>query len=92
MSINIRNAYEYLDDNYSTAIAILLTGLLVIGSFGLVFGIYCLLGWLLFAVWQPIAWELNLPQFNYWTAVGVVAVIKLILGKSRVISTKSDPD
>jgi hypothetical protein len=43
MSINIRNAYEYLSDNCSTAIAILLTGLLVIGSFGLVFGIYCLL-------------------------------------------------
>lgn len=91
MSINIRNAYEYLNDNYSTAIAILLTGLLIIGSFGLVFGIYCLLGWLLFAVWQPIAWELNLPQFNYWTAVGVVAVVKLILrGKSITTTTKSE--
>lgn len=91
MNINIRNAYEYLNDNYSTVIAILLTGLLVIGGFGLIFGVYCLLGWLLFAVWQPIAWELNLPQFNYWTAVGVVAVVKLILrGKSITTTTKSE--
>lgn len=43
--------------------------------------------------WNAIAWECNLPQFNYWTcvcAVGAFGIICNFLGKIFHDNSKND--
>ena len=54
---------------------------------GLVFGIYCLEGWMLLLLWNWLAVGLlNAPALGYWVCVGIVFALqflgRLIFGRS----------
>lgn len=54
---------------------------------GLVFGVYCLEGWVLLLLWNWLAVGLlNAPTLSYWVCVGIVFALqflgRLIFGRS----------
>ena len=54
---------------------------------GLVFGIYCLQGWIFLLLWNWLAVSLlNAPALGYWVCVGIVFALnflgKIIFGRS----------
>jgi hypothetical protein len=54
---------------------------------GLVFGIYCLQGWIFLLLWNWLAVSLlNAPALGYWVCVGIVLALsflgRIIFGRS----------
>ena len=59
---------------------------------GVMFGIYCLQGWIFLLLWNWLAVSLlNAPALGYWVCVGIVAALhflgRIIFGRS---SSNSD--
>ena len=56
---------------------------------GIVFGVFCLQGWIFMLLWDWLAVSLfNAPALGYWICVGIVLALnflgKLIFGRIRV--------
>ena len=69
--------------------------LVLLLSVGLVFGAYCLLGWIFMLLWNWLAVGLlSAPTLNYWVCVGVVFALKflgnLIFPKPSSVNIKSE--
>lgn len=46
---------------------------------GLIFGAYCLLGWIFMLLWNWLAVELlSAPALNYWVCVGIVFALEFL--------------
>ncbi len=61
---------------------------------GVLFGVYCLCGWIFMLLWNWLAVELlSAPALNYWVCVGIVFALKflgnLIFPKPSSGNTKS---
>lgn len=68
--------------------------LILLLCLGLVFGAYCLSGWIFMLLWNWLAVGLlSAPALNYWVCVGIVFALKflgnLIFPKSSNSNTKS---
>lgn len=80
----IRDFYYNIEDAVPTVLAVILTILFTALGLGLVFGIYCFLGWILMLVWGAIAAAFGLPVFDFWVYVGIVVLLKAIQKKVKV--------
>lgn len=81
---------NYVNDIYETcgcllgSIIILLCFALI---FGIVFGVFCLQGWIFMLLWNWLAVSLfNAPALGYWVCVGITFALcflgRLIFGRS----------
>ena len=78
----ICNLFGDLCDYMPTVLAFLVCALICVIfiaiGVGVIGGIYCLFGWILMGVWNAIAYNFNLPTFNYWVYVGILIIIHFI--------------
>lgn len=78
MMEKIETLYETLCEKCNV-INILLKILIVIFTFGLVFGLFCLQGWVFMLLWNMLAVNLfGAKVLGYWACVGIVFLGKII--------------
>ena len=86
----MKSKFENVCEEWGCGIALLI----ILLVFALVFGIYCLEGWILMLVWNGLVAEMwNGPAIGYWLSVGVIIVLNLIgsaLRKSATVKIKRD--
>ena len=85
MKNSINGIYETCDCLLGTIIVILCLVLVL----GIVFGVFCLQGWIFMLLWNWLAVSLfNAPALGYWVCVGIVFALnflgRLIFGRTRV--------
>lgn len=85
MKNSIDGIYETCGCLLGTIIIILCLALVL----GIVFGVFCLQGWIFMLLWNWLAVSLfNAPALGYWVCVGIVFALhflgRLIFGRTRV--------
>ena len=85
MKNSIDGIYETCGCLLGTIIIILCIALVL----GIVFGVFCLQGWIFMLLWNWLAVSLfNAPALGYWVCVGIVFALnflgRLIFGRTRV--------
>lgn len=85
MKNSIDGIYETCGCLLGTIIIILCLALVL----GIVFGVFCLQGWIFMLLWNWLAVSLfNAPALGYWICVGIVFALnflgRLIFGRTRV--------
>lgn len=85
MRDSIDGIYETCGCLLGTIIIILCLALVL----GIVFGVFCLQGWIFMLLWNWLAVSLfNAPALGYWVCVGIVFALnflgRLIFGRTRV--------
>lgn len=85
MRNSIDGIYETCGCLLGTIIIILCIALVL----GIVFGVFCLQGWIFMLLWNWLAVSLfNAPALGYWVCVGIVFALnflgRLIFGRTRV--------
>ena len=85
MKNSIDGIYETCGCLLGTIIVILCLALVL----GIVFGVFCLQGWIFMLLWNWLAVSLfNAPALGYWVCVGIVFALnflgRLIFGRTRV--------
>lgn len=85
MRNSINGIYETCGCLLGTIIIILCLALVL----GIVFGVFCLQGWIFMLLWNWLAVSLfNAPALGYWVCVGIVFALnflgRLIFGRTRV--------
>jgi hypothetical protein len=85
MRNSIDGIYETCGCLLGTIIIILCIALVL----GIVFGVFCLQGWIFMLLWNWLAVSLfNAPALGYWVCVGIVFALnflgRLIFGRIRV--------
>ena len=85
MRNSIDGIYETCGCLLGTIIIILCIALVL----GIVFGVFCLQGWIFMLLWNWLAVSLfNAPALGYWVCVGIVFALnflgRLIFGHTRV--------
>ena len=91
MNDKIENLYEECGCLGATLIMMLV----VILVLGLVFGIYCLQGWIFMLLWNWLAVSLfGATALSYWVCVGIVFALQfiggLLFGKRSSVKVKAD--
>lgn len=90
MMKKIKTLYESLHEKCNIMNTILLTILIVAFTFGLVFGLFCLQGWVFMLLWNTLAVNLfGAKILGYWTCVGITFALHF-LGKLIFGSVKSN--
>lgn len=84
MKNSIDGIYETCGCLLGTIIIILCLALVL----GIVFGVFCLQGWIFMLLWNWLAVSLfNAPALGYWVCVGIVFALhflgRLIFGRTR---------
>ena len=84
MRNSIDGIYETCGCLLGTIIIILCLALVL----GIVFGVFCLQGWIFMLLWNWLAVSLfNAPALGYWVCVGIVFALnflgRLIFGRTR---------
>lgn len=84
MRDSIDGIYETCGCLLGTIIVILCLALVL----GIVFGVFCLQGWIFMLLWNWLAVSLfNAPALGYWVCVGIVFALnflgRLIFGRTR---------
>lgn len=86
----MKDRFDDVCEEWGCGIALLI----ILLVFALVFGIYCLEGWILMLVWNGVvAGMWNGPAIGYWLSVGIVFVLNLIgraLRKTTTVKIKRD--
>lgn len=85
MKNSINDLYETCGCLLGTIIIILCLALVL----GIVFGVFCLQGWIFMLLWNWLAVSLfNAPALGYWVCVGIVFALnflgRLIFGRTHV--------
>jgi hypothetical protein len=82
--------WERLFEEHTVGVAVVLMVGIILLSLAFSFGIACLWGWALMAVWNnllPLLWA-EAPAISFWLATGIMFVLRLILKPVTHISTK----
>ena len=82
---------DYVDGIYNTCGCLLGTIIIILCLalvLGIVFGVFCLQGWIFMLLWNWLAVSLfNAPALGYWVCVGIVFALnflgRLIFGRTR---------
>ena len=71
-----------IDDHEGIIMVLMVIGIVIL-SCGLVFGGYCLTGWILMVFYNAIRPTFDLPKLSYWVFVGAAFVISLLTPKCK---------
>jgi hypothetical protein len=85
MKNSVNNIYETCGCLLGSIVLVLCFALIL----GVVFGVFCLQGWIFMLLWNWLAVSLfNAPVLGYWVCVGIVFTLnflgRLIFGRTRV--------
>lgn len=66
-------------ENHSMTMTIIFSVSILIGFLGILFGSYCLVGWIFMLLWNWLAVALlGVKALSFWVSVGIVVALKLI--------------
>ena len=66
-------------ENHSTMATIIFSVSIILGFLGILFGSYCLVGWIFMLLWNWLAVSLlGVKALSFWVSVGIVIALKLI--------------
>ena len=85
----MKNSIDGIYDTCGCLLGTIIIILCIALVLGIVFGVFCLQGWIFMLLWNWLAVSLfNAPALGYWVCVGIVFALnflgRLIFGRTRV--------
>lgn len=89
----MKNRIDEIYDNSGCFVGTLVIILVVILTLGIIFGAFCLEGWIFMLLWNWLAVQLfDVATLGYWMCVGIVFALnflgKLIFGRTQISKSK----